>query len=603
MNSIKMYIRLIRYINPRWWLTGLAFLLTMLCLVLDLLQPFLISRFIDKVLIGKQINWIMPLLGSSLGITIVSAVLTIIGFSIFRYLEARNTLDLRSTVLRHIRKIPLMEIEKNGVGKYMALMGMDTTTTSKFINVLAVELVRQWLQMAVSLVIIFMMDWRLGLVAMCSIPFVMGFPRLYRRPIKDTVNKLRIHNEDIGTSLFESIQGSREIKSYGLEEWEERRNELMYKDLVKVSIQEGMFRQLSGRTGSLVIAITVTLLYWFGSGQVIDGVFTVGMMVAAVQYIQAVLNPIQNMNYLISDLLGSEASMSRIEQFLHTPTEAHVGLLKNDPDMHIVRDSTLQTDSTLEMLKRRSNTEEKQSFISCRDLYVSYEGVSILKGVSIEIARGQVVAFVGRSGSGKSTLFKTLQGFMPVEAGDICIGHNTLADLSRQAISSQISFVSQESFLFKGMLLDNVRLGKLNATEDEVYKALCEVELKSFVDNLPDGIYTKLDNQGFQLSGGQRQRVAIARAIIKEPDILILDEPTSALDRNTEDQVMSTIYRIMKNKTVLISTHKLESIVCADIIYVMEQGTVIDFGSHNDLMKRCGNYIELVKHQELLTIS
>ncbi|WP_222708502.1 ABC transporter ATP-binding protein [Paenibacillus sp. N3.4] len=602
MNSLKMYIRLIRYVNPRWWLTGLAFSLTMLCLLFDLLQPFLISRFIDKVLIGKQVDWLVPILGSSLAITIVSAVLTVIGFSIFRYLEARNTLDLRSTVLRHIRQIPLTEIEKNGVGKYMALMGIDTSTTSKFINVLAVELTRQWLQMLVSLVIIFIMDWRLGLVALCSIPFVMGIPRLYRRPIKDAVNRLRTHNEEIGTYLFESIQGSREIRTYGLEEWEEQRNELIYKDLVRVSIREGMFRQLSGRTGSLVIAITVALLYGFGSGQVMAGVFTVGMMVAAVQYIQAVLNPIQNMNYLISDLLGSEASMSRIEEFLHTPTEAHVSLSKSEPEMPSARDSALQTAAALEVVKISPYVEERQPFISCRDLYVSYEGVSILKGVTIEVTRGQVAAFVGRSGSGKSTLFKTLQGFMPVDAGDVRIGHNTLAGWSRQAISRQISFVSQESFLFKGMLFDNVRLGKLDATEDEVYEALCEVDLKSFVDNLPDGMYTKLDNQGFQLSGGQRQRVAIARAIIKKPDILILDEPTSALDRNTEEQVLSTIYRIMKNKTVLISTHKLESIASADIIYVMEQGTVIDSGTHDVLMTRCGTYMEMVKHQELLQI-
>nr|WP_255807609.1 ABC transporter ATP-binding protein [Cohnella mopanensis] len=595
-----MYIRLIRYINPRWRLTSAAFLLTMLCLLLNLTQPYLISRFIDQVLIGRQAEWVFPLLGSSFGISILSAVLTVAGFSIFRYLEARNTLDLRSTVLRHIRRIPLTEIEKNGVGKYMALMGMDTSATSRFINVLAVELVGQWLQMLVSLAIIFVMEWRLGIVALISIPFVIGVPRLYRRPMKDAVNKLRHHNEEIGSYLFESVQGSREIRTYGLESWEERRNEKMYKDLVKVSIREGLFRQLSGNSGALVIALTVVLLYGFGSGQVMNGLFTVGMMVAAVQYIQAVLNPIQHMNYLISDLLGSEAAMSRIEEFLQTPTESQVSVDESVPCEDSMRDAAAQTATSLEVGNDGLKTDERQPFVSCRDLYVSYEESSILKGVTIEVAKGQIAAFVGRSGSGKSTLFKTLQGFMEIESGDVRIGRSSLSGLSRQAISRQISFVSQESFLFKGTLFDNVAFGKLDATEEEVYGALCEVDLKSFVDRLPDGIYTRLDNQGFQLSGGQRQRVAIARAIIKKPDILILDEPTSALDRNTEEQVLATVFRIMKGKTVLIATHRLESIMSAGIIYVMEQGTIVDSGTHEELETRCEIYKELLKRQELL---
>jgi len=595
-----MYIRLIRYINPRWRLTGVAFLLTMLCLLLNLTQPYLISRFIDQVLIGRQAEWLLPLLGSSFGISILSALLTVAGFSIFRYLEARNTLDMRNTVLRHIRRIPLTEIEKNGVGKYMALMGMDTSTMSRFINVLAVELVSQWLQMLVSLAIIFAMEWRLGIVALISIPFVIGVPRLYRRPMKDAVNKLRHHNEEIGSYLFESVQGSREIRAYGLEAWEERRNEMMYKNLVKVSIREGLFRQLSGNSGALVIALTVVLLYGFGSGQVMAGVFTVGMMVAAVQYIQSVLNPIQHMNYLISDLLGSEAAMARIEEFLRTPVERQISIADGTSNEDSFRDAAAQTATALEAGKDAPKSGERQPFVTCRDLYVSYEGSSILKGITIEVGRGQIAAFVGRSGSGKSTLFKTLQGFMEIDAGDIRIGRSSLSELSRQTISRQISFVSQESFLFKGTLFENVALGKLDATEEEVYGALCEADLKSFVDRLPDGMYTRLDNQGFQLSGGQRQRVAIARAIIKKPDILILDEPTSALDRNTEEQVLATIYRIMKDKTVLISTHRLESIMSAGIIYVMEQGTIVDSGTHEELAARCEIYKELLKRQELL---
>jgi ABC-type multidrug transport system fused ATPase/permease subunit len=578
MRSINIYIRLIRHVNHRWWLTGLAFVITFICLLLNLVQPYLISRFIDQVLIAKQTALLVPILSTSLLLSALSGILSVIGFSIFRYLEARNNLDLRSVILRHIRKIPLTEIEKHGAGKYISLMGMDTTTTAKFLNVIAVDLMRQLLQMIISLLIIFYMDWRLGVIAVVVIPIVIGIPRLYRKWIKNAVNKLRTHNEEIGSYLYESIQGSREIRAYGLEKWEAARNESMYRNLVRVSTKEGVFRQLSGQTGALVIAATTVLLYGFGSAEVNSGALTVGLMVASVQYLQAVLNPIQGMNYLLSDLLASEVAMSRIEDFLQSPIEA--------PAM--VAESSV----------RGEDPHEKLPFVVCRNLFVSYEGTAILKGVNLHIAKGQLVAFVGRSGSGKSTLFKTLQGFMPIDEGEIVVNQIPFRQWSRQAISEHMSYVSQETFLFKGTLLENVALGKLGATEQEVYNALCEVDLKSYVDALPAGIHTYLDNQGFQLSGGQRQRVAIARAIIKNPELLILDEPTASLDRNTEKQVLSTINRIMKFKTTLISTHRLETIMSADLIYVMEQGMVLDFGTHHELMQRCSVYVNLVEDEE-----
>jgi ABC-type multidrug transport system fused ATPase/permease subunit len=588
MKSVIMYVRLMRYIDPRWALTVLAFLMTILYISFSLVQPYLISHFIDKVLIDRQIDLAVPLLGISLACTAAYALLKIAGFSIFRFLEMKHTLDLRDRVLEHIRKIPLSEIEKHGSGKFMALMGMDTTKTAKFINVTAVELIKQWLQMLISLIIIFAMDWRLGLIALTGIPIMMGIPRLYRKPIKEAVNKLRHHNEEIGTYLYESLQGSREIRAYGLESWERQRNETMYRDLVKVSIREGLFRVGAGETAAVMIAITVVLLYGFGSGQVLSGALTVGMMVASVRYIQSVLSPVQNMNYLISDLLGSEVAMSRIEEFLQSPIETASRSSEGDQEK----------DHSEIVLPY---TKEHEPLLWCKDLFVSYEGTCIINGIDIQVRKGQLAAFIGTSGSGKSTLFKTLQGFMSFDSGQLVLGSIPIEKWPRRALSRYISYVSQDTFLFKGTLFENVLLGKLDATEQEVYEILCEVDLKSYVDQLPDGMHTHIDNQGFQLSGGQRQRVAIARAIIRKPEILILDEPTSALDRGTEDQVMTTIKRIMANKTTLISTHKLETVLHADVIYVMDQGTIVDFGTHDVLAERCSPYIKLLKSQELQT--
>jgi len=589
MDSVRMYFRLIRYVNPRWALTGLAFLLTFACLSMNLYQPFLISRFIDQVLIGRNDNLLVPLLGLSLLLALLSSVLSVAGFGIFRFLEARSTLDIRSVILRHIRKTPLAEIEKNGSGKYMALLGMDTATAAKFMNVTAVELLSQWFQMSVALIVIFVIDWHFGLVALAGIPVVMSIPRIYKRPIRDAVTKLRSHNEEIGSYLYESIQGSREIRTYGLEFWEEARNESLYKHLIGVSIREGTFRLLAGQTGLFTISAVIVLLYAFGSGQVLSGAVTVGTMIAAVQYIQSVLNPAQSINYRISDLLGSHVAMARIEEFLGSPVEASAAAGNSDSFRLIAA-----------ALEDGNTDAARTAFIACRDLMVSYDGTTILSGVNLTIGKGQFAAFVGRSGAGKSTLFKTLQGFMPIGAGTVSISGVPLDQWPRAAIVRDISSVSQDTFLFKGTLYENVAIGKLDATEEEVYQCLCEVDLKSFVDSLPQGIHTPLDNQGFQLSGGQRQRVVIARAIIKQPEILILDEPTSSLDRETEEQVLATIMRVMKGKTTLISTHRLDTILSADVICVMENGAVVDCGNHGELVQRSSTYTHLIRGQEYL---
>ncbi|QJC53255.1 ABC transporter ATP-binding protein [Paenibacillus albicereus] len=578
MKSIRMYVRLIRRIRPRWRTASVGLLLTLTSLVLNLCQPYLVSRFIDEVLIGRNARLVVPILGASLGLAAVAALGTVIGFTIFRFLEARHTLDMRTTILRHIRRIPLPEIEKHGAGKYMALLGMDTTTTARFINVIMIELISLWLQMLVALAFLFTIDWRLGLMAVAGIPIMMSLPRLYRRPIRAAVGGLRSHNEQIGSSLYESIQGSREIRAYGLEGWEEERNEAMYEGLVKLSVREGLFRQLSGQTGTLAVALATVLLYGFGSGQVLSGAFSVGLLVAAVPYLQSVLNPIQGMNYLIGDLIGSEVAMGRIEAFLSTPAESA---------------AEAGDDVGLEPFPARRPLD-----LTCKDLVVAYEGTTILRQVSVDVREGQVAAFVGRSGSGKSTFFKAVQGFMPVASGMLRIGERPIRDWPRSALSRSVSFVSQETFLFRGTLFENVALGKRDASEEEVCRALREVGLQAYVDALPAGIHTQLDNQGFQLSGGQRQRMAIARAIIKQPDLLILDEPTSSLDRHTEEQVLSTIQQVMRGKTTLISTHRMETIRAADVIYVMEQGRVVDSGTHDELMDRCALYVELAKREE-----
>ncbi|UJF31869.1 ABC transporter ATP-binding protein [Paenibacillus hexagrammi] len=563
------------YQKVRWSQTVAVFLLSFLSLGLNLYQPYLLSRFIDRVLIKGQHELMLPILSAYLGIVLVSVVLTILQQTVSRYLEINQILDLRGAVLRHLRKIPITEIEKNGTGKYLEFMGNDTSAVASFFVFIFVEFLTLYLQMVAAVVILFFMDWRLGAIALISIPVTLCVPRLLRAPLKTAAENIRTHNQEIGSYLVQSINGSREIRAYGLEEWEQRRNRHMYKGLIRASTFEGLFRHVTGQSGILIISITVTLLYGLGSKQVAIGTITVGMMIASIQYIYTALQPIQAINQLYGHLINSEVAMSRLDKFLNSPVE-NAAQMETREVPHPIH---------------------QEAVVSARNLSVSYDGIPLLKGIDLDIGRGQLAVLVGRSGSGKTTLFRVLLGFMPIESGELYMNGLSHSHWSRPMLAKHIGVVFQENFLFTGTLFENVALGRPGVSEQDVYRALCEVDLKEYVDSLPDGVHTHLDHQGFQLSGGQRQRVAIARACLKKPDILILDEPTSALDRHSEEQVLRSLRKMMWQKTTIISTHRLDTIMAADVIYVMEKGKIIDRGTHEQLMERCKSYAILIMKQ------
>jgi ABC-type multidrug transport system fused ATPase/permease subunit len=556
-------------------------------LALNLTQPFLLSHLIDRVFIAKDHGQLFSILGLMVACTSVSLVLTIIRSGIFRYLGIRNTLDIRDVVLSHVRKIPLTEIEKYGAGKFTALMGMDTATMSNFLNHIMVELSIQWFTILFSIGMIFYMDWRLSVISLISIPILMVIPHLFSRPISRYVSHVREHNEAVGTYLFESIEGSREIRAFGLEQWEKKRNDAMYQDLVKVSTKETVFNVALGQTVSFVISMIIVLIYGYSSKQIQAGTLTIGMLVAAVQYLYSVMNPIQAMNQFFGELQKGSVAMGRIESFLNSAIE---------PAATVELNVSAKTETSGGEWAKPADS----AMIVCRDMHVSYGGVDILKGIDFTVKRGQVAAFVGRSGSGKTTLLKALMGFMPIDKADLRIGPSPYEQWSRKALSQHLGMVFQESYLFAGTLFENIAFGNLSATEEEVYEAACQAKLQSFIDSLPDGLHTRIDHKGFQLSGGQRQRIAIARVILKKPDILILDEPTSALDRESEEHVFEALKYLMKDKTTLITTHRLDTLTSADLIYVMDEGRIVDSGTHSELMKRSAIYALLARGEEPL---
>ena len=576
MQSLKLWKRITPYLQVRKKAMFFIYALTALDLSLAMAQPLIFAYLIDHVLIEGNTERVVPILSVSLAAALLSASFAVMKGGLIRQTLTHNTLDVRDSLTRHIRKIPIWEIERNGVGKFAAMLGYDAYTLANFLTIVITEIFTQLFMLTMALGLLFYMDWRLGLVTMASIGFMLFIPRLYRKPLTRYAAEVRDHNEGIGTFLYEHIEASKEIRMFGLEQWERERNDAMYKGLVRSSTRETLFQQLSNQSGVLVISFIIAMIYWVGSMQVADGALTVGMLVAAISYLYNVLNPVRAINDTFVEAQRTEIALSRIEAFMAIPNERAAFEDEDEPVREPAQPATAAA-------------------VAFHDLYASCYGSQILKGIELNVRPGQVVAFVGRSGAGKTTLVRTIMGFVDIDAGELRIGGKSMRQMNRKAISNEIGTVFQDSYIVEGTLFENIALGKLSATYEEAYEAACHANLQSFIDSLPDGLHTRVDHKGFQLSGGQKQRIAIARVFLKKPSILLLDEPTSALDRQTEDEVMTALHNVMKGKTTLISSHKLSTLTAVDYIYVMEQGKIVESGTFEELIRHSITFSEIMR--------
>ncbi|MDF2921696.1 MAG: transporter ATP-binding protein [Paenibacillaceae bacterium] len=580
MQSFKLLKQLAPLINIRWRLTLLAYVCTLAGLGATLLQPLIFSYLIDEVLVKGRRELISTLLLGFAALAVISVTTTLIRSTLFRYLGIQNMLDLRKVLTKHIRSIPMYQIEKDGVGKYTALLGMDTSIMGNFVNHVMVELISKIFMSAAALGMMFMLDWGFALMTLLFVPVLAYIPRLLRKPMLRYSSHVRTHNEQIGSHLIESMEGSKEIRAFGLEGWEERRNDELYKDLVKSSTKETMMNVCSGQLSILPITVILMLIYWYGSNRVLDHQMSIGVLVAAVTYMQSALNPIKDMNHYFGEIQRSQVALQRITAFLQLPVETAAECRQQEEEP--------SSGSPGEAISRFSVPA-----VLCTGLYAVYDKIPVLRDVDFTVQKGQMAAFVGRSGAGKSTLYKILMGFSPYESGEIHVDGIPLREMSRSRYRSQIGIVFQEPFLFKGTLGENIRIGNLEAGPDEVSEAIRRAHLHDLVASLPDGLDTPLDHKGFQLSGGQKQRISIARVMLQKPQILLLDEPTSALDQETEKEVMEALLELTAGKTTLISAHRLGMIRRADMIYMMKHGEIVESGTHGQLMSQRGDYYDM----------
>ena len=570
---MKNYKRLLAYIKPYLGRFGLAIICIICASAANLYLPWIIKDMIDKVLAERDMAMLNFI---SVSIVVVFAIRGIFYYGqsyLVSYIGQRVVVDVREVMFRKFQRMPMAYFDKHQTGETMSYLTNDVGAIQSALVDNLIEMFTEGAILIGSIAMMFYLDWKLTLLTLITVPLVGISMGIFGKKIKSTSRVIQEKLADITSLLQESISSVRVVKSFVREKYEIDRFKVENELNFKATIDNVKITSLLTPTVEFLAAVAVTFIVWFGGYEVVNGIISAGALVAFLTYAVNLANPVKRLSRIYGRLQKAMAAIDRIFGVLDLPETV------NDKP------------SAIDLPQVKGN-------VSVENVTFSYDGVhNALENVSFEVKAGQMIAFVGPSGAGKSTIANLIPRFYDVTAGDIKIDGLDIRDVTVHSLREQIGIVPQETLLFSTTVMENIRYGRLDATDAEVIAAAKAANADKFIRDLPEGYQTQIGERGLNLSGGQRQRMAIARAMLKNPQILILDEATSALDTESEKIVQAALDELMKGRTSFVIAHRLSTIFGADKIFVIDKGKICESGTHKELLKLGGVYSNLYNIQ------
>jgi ATP-binding cassette, subfamily B, multidrug efflux pump len=544
----------------------------------NLATPLLIGRAIDEGIGPRRLGVIFVVVGWLVGLALARALFTFLQGYLAERASQGVAYDLRDALFERIERLSFSYYDRVQTGQLVTRLTSDVEQIRTFAGSGVVQLANAVVMLIGTTVLLLYLDWQLALVALAIVPIIavvlvrfVGRIRPLFREVQQTLGRLN-------TVLQEDLLGVRVIRAFAREDYETARytsvnEELLQKNLTTVRVFSNNFPFvfLFANVGTLAII-------WFGGWQVIGGRLSIGDLVAFNTLLGFMLFPILTIGFLSASFSRAGASSQRVFDVLDAPLD-----VKDAPDASILLPLSCRVDFD--------------------DVSFRYPGSArdILAGVSFTARPGQTVAVLGTTGSGKSTLVNLIPRFYDVTGGAVRLDGNDVREVTLSSLRSQIGIVLQETRLFSGTVRDNVAFGKPEATDEEIVAAAEAAQAAEFVKELSDGYDTVIGERGIGLSGGQRQRIAIARALLIDPRLLILDDSTSAVDAETEAAIQETLDRLMreKHRTVFVIAQRVSTVRDADLILVLDEGSIAASGTHEDLLRESELYNEILGSQLL----
>src|SRR5437867_9588831 len=570
MGLIGVMRRALAYWRP-YWVQGVLIVLAML--LQQGFNTFLalsLKLIIDTALPARDGMLLLWILAGLAGGFIVALIANLCADYLTARVSANILNDLRLKMFSHLQRLSMDFFARAQTGNIVAHFSSDLADIEKGLTSRLSDAVLALIGLLVNVPLLFWLDWRLALVPTAALPLTAVGTRLVTPRASKATYQLKQAQGQLASTVQEHVLAQPVIKVFGLQRATLARFQHQLADLARRTVRANFLTQLVGTASSSGVVVVQLVALGVGALLALEGSLTVGTLVAFISLLSSVNKDAYNLTKKVApSLIGATGGLQRIEDLLSQRPQ-----VVDAPGAH-----------PLPRLARE---------IRFDDVTFSYNGgQSQLDHVRFTIPAGETVAIVGPSGAGKSTILSLITRLYDVTAGAVTIDGHDLRQVTQDSLRAQIGVVLQETFLFNTTVRENIRLGKPEATDAEIEAAARAAEIHDLIVSLPQGYDTPTGELGGLLSGGQRQRIAIARAILREPTILILDEATSALDPATEAAIIATLERLARKRTVLVVTHRLAAIQRADRIFVVDAGSVVEHGRHDELLDRRGLYYEL----------
>ena len=570
---MKNYLRLLAYIKPYKKRLAAAVVCIIMAAGANLYLPWIIKDMIDDVLRSKDMLMLNLIAAGILVVMFTRGVFYYGQSDLVAYEGQRVIIDVRSVLFRKFQKMPLSYYDRQQTGTVMSYITNDVSAMQSAIVDNLIELVTESSILIGSLGMMIYLDWKLSLLTLMTIPLVGFAMKIFGRKLKRSSTVIQERAAEITSLLQESISAIRVVKSFVRETYEIRRFEEQNWRNFQAAMKNVKLSSLLTPTVEFLAAIAVTFIVWFGGYEVVNEVITAGELVAFLTYAVNLANPVKRLSRVYAAIQKAMAAADRVFE-------------------------VMDLDEKITDVPGAKPLPPIQGQVEFKDITFSYkEGQPALQHISLKAEPGQMIALVGPSGSGKSTIANLIPRFYDVDSGTIAIDGHDIRQVTADSLREQIGLVPQETMLFSTTVMENIRYGRLDATDEEVVEAARAANAEEFIKDLPEGYDTKLGERGLNLSGGQRQRLAIARAILKNPRVLILDEATSALDTESEKIVQDALDKLMVGRTSFVIAHRLSTIFNADQIFVVENGHLREHGTHEELLAAGGLYSNLYNIQ------
>jgi ATP-binding cassette, subfamily B, multidrug efflux pump len=567
--DVVVYRRLLGYLRPYPLQTFIAYIAMFAVTGLNLVVPLIIKRAIDDGLAEENARALFIAAITILGVAFVRGVAGFGQRFFGEWLSHRTGFDLRNGFYNSVQYQPFSFHDRSHTGDMMSRATGDITETERFVGIGLADLLATIMLIIGVIVAMLLEAPRLALIALLPIPVLIFTTLRFGSTIRPMFKKIQEQMGVLSTTMQESMTGINVVKAfsrepYELQKFDEENDEWFDRRFMVIRVWANNWPFFS-----FLVSLSIFILLWFGGPLAIAGTITVGTLFALISFVLILNGPVQRLGFLVNLAATAGASASRVFEIMDTPSE-----IGEKPDA--IKLSRINGDVRFDQVD------------------FSYgSGIQVLKDVTFSAKPGQKIALMGPTGSGKSTITSLIMRFYDVQRGRILVDDIDVRDWQLKSLRSHIGIVLQDPFLFSQSIRENIAYGLPDASLEEIVAAAEAAHADKFIQELPEGYDTRVGERGVTLSGGQKQRVAIARALLTDPRILILDDSTSSVDTETEHIIQEALQVLMKGRTTFIIAQRLLTLKSADCILVLDNGRILERGSHDELLKHDGLYKQI----------